>query len=100
MAILTGIQCPYMVPRLSGRCCTVVATGTAGGHTGVVKYGSREGIGVMTVIAGIAAGDMVGGFTRGRCAIVATGACSQHRGMVNPGHIGEIAGVMTILTGI
>ena len=86
-----------MVTRFSGRCCTVVAAGTAGGHTGMIKNRPREGICIVAIITDVAAGDVVGRFARGRDAVVATGTCSQHGGVINPGDSGEIAGVMAIL---
>jgi len=55
-----------MVARLSRRRCTVVATGTAGGHTGMIKHGSGKCIGIVAIIADVTAGNMVGRFSSTR----------------------------------
>ena len=50
----------------------------------------------MAVIAGVTAGNMVGRLAGRRRAIVAAAATAQYGGVINPGHTGEVAGVMAI----
>ena len=86
MAILATVAGAHMNRGLARRRSAIVATGTTGSDTGVIKDGTGKASSTMAVIAGIAALDMTTGLPKGLGSVVATGTASQDRRMIHAGN--------------
>jgi len=83
MAILTAVASQYMNRRFARRRGAVMAAGTTGRYTGVIKYGTGKTAGIMAIIAGITALDMTTGLPERLGPIVARGTAPQDRRMIH-----------------
>lgn len=98
MAVFAAVASQNMNRGLASRRGTVVAAGTTGRHTCMIKYRTGKSARIMTVVTGIAALDMTAGLPWSLGSVVAGGTTSQDRRMIHTGNCREARRIVAIGT--